>query len=73
MKIVDHFYTSKGLVIGIPFFENFESILGKKVIQNGKVYLVKEIQRNRCNGFGQYKTEKEWEERDLYLLVEEIE
>jgi len=59
--------TGRGTVHAVAWFENFESIVGTEVELDGKIYMVKEVGRNKCSAF--YFDDIPWEKRDVWILV----
>lgn len=72
IRVTNKINTAYGLVLVASYIKDYEKLIGKTISGKQHRYLIKDIDRSRCNSFGQYPTDKEWEERDLYILVEEI-
>ena len=70
----DSFNLKIGIVKVVKWFKGFENEIGNTVIIDGVKCEILDAQRNRCCGFtDQYKTEKDWEQRDVWFLIKEKE
>lgn len=71
MEVKEKFnVTGRGMVYVVPYFENFESVIGTELELEGEMRKIKGAERNKCSSFF-YGTDEEWEKRNVWLLVEE--
>jgi hypothetical protein len=65
---------SRGTAIVVPFFENFKDIVNGNILIDNIEYFVIDAQQPRGGLVGlKYRTDEEYEKRDIWLLIKDDE